>query len=163
MRVENTIGQLLRARGETLSIAESCTGGLVSDRITNVPGSSDYFEGSIVCYSNRAKVRHLHIPLKTLERFGPVSSEIAGRMAQGVRNTFHTAFGLSTTGVAGPTGGTKKTPVGTVFIGFSNGKRTWVKKFDLKGSRREIKKETAEEALSFLQECLTRHVRHQQR
>ena len=140
MRVENAIGKLLRTRGETLSIAESCTGGLVSDRITNVPGSSVYFEGSIVCYSNRAKARHLHIPLKTLERFGAVSSEIAGRMAQGIRKTFHTKFGLSTTGVAGPTGGTKKTPVGTVFIGFSNGKRTWVKKFDLKGSRREIKK-----------------------
>jgi PncC family amidohydrolase len=163
MRVEITIGKLLRAWGKTLSIAESCTGGLVSDHITNVPGSSVYFEGSIVCYSNWAKVRHLHIPLKTLERFGPVSSEIAGRMAQGVRKAFHTTFGLSTTGVAGPTGGTKKTPVGTVFIGFSNGKRTWVKKFDLKGSRREIKKETAEKALSFLQEYLTRHARHYKR
>ena len=127
MKLEKVIGDRLREKGWTLSIAESCTGGLVSHRITNVPGSSDYFEGSIVCYSNRAKVRHLHIPLKTLERFGPVSSEIAGRMSQGARKAFHTTFGLSTTGVAGPTGGTKKTPVGTVFIGFSNGKRTWVK------------------------------------
>ena len=161
MRVEIAIGKLLRGRGETLSIAESCTGGLVSDRITNVPGSSVYFEGSIVCYSNRTKVRHLHIPLKTLERFGPVSSQIAVRMAQGVRKTFHTAFGLSTTGVAGPTGGTKKTPVGTVFIGFSDGKRTWVKRFVLKGTRREIKKEAAGKALLFLQESLTRHACHQ--
>jgi PncC family amidohydrolase len=160
MRGEDTIGQLLRARGKTLSIAESCTGGLVSDRITDVPGSSDYFEGSIVCYSNRAKVRHLDIPTKTLERFGPVSSEIAGRMAQEIRKAFRTEFGLSTTGVAGPTGGTKKTPVGTVFIGFSNGKRTWVKKIELKGTRREIKKEAADKALLFLQECLTRRARH---
>ena len=160
MRVEMAIGKRLRNRGETLSIAESCTGGLVSDRITNVPGSSDYFEGSVVCYSNLAKVHHLHIPLKTLERFGAVSSEVAGRMAQGIRKTFHTGFGLSTTGVAGPTGGTKKTPVGTVFIGCSDGKRTWVKKLALKGSRREIKKEAADKALLFLQECLTRHARH---
>ena len=160
MRVENAISKLLRARGQTLSIAESCTGGLISDRITNVPGSSVYFEGSVVCYSNRVKAGQLHIPLKTIERFGAVSSEIAKRMAQGIRKTFHTEFGLSTTGLAGPTGGTKKTPVGTVFIGFSNGKRTWVKKFDLKGSRREIKKKAAEKALSILQECLTRHVRH---
>jgi nicotinamide-nucleotide amidase len=163
MRVEIRIGKLLRDQGQTLSIAESCTGGLVSDRITNVPGSSDYFEGSVICYSNRAKVQHLRIPLKTLERFGAVSSEIAGRMAQGIRKAFHTEFGLSTTGVAGPTGGTKKTPVGTVFIGFSNGKRTWVKKVDLKGTRREIKKEAAEKAILFLQEYLTRHAHHYKR
>jgi len=160
MRVEMTIGKLLRARGETLSIAESCTGGLVSDRITNVPGSSVYFMGGMVNYSNESKAKHLGVSLVEIRKHGAVSSEVAGKMAQGVRRAFGATFGLSTTGIAGPTGGTKNTPVGTVFIGFSNGKRTWVKKFDLKGSRREIKKKAAEKALSILQECLTRHVRH---
>ena len=159
--LEKSMGDYLRERGWTLSIAESCTGGVVSHRITNVPGSSVYFEGSIVCYSNRVKARYLHIPLKTIEHFGAVSPQIARRMAHGIGEAFHTEFGLSTTGVAGPTGGTKKNPVGTVFIGFSDRKRTWVKRFVLKGTRREIKKEAAEKALLFLRECLTRHARHQ--
>src|SRR4030066_69767 len=116
----------------TLSGAESCTGGLVSNRITNVSGSSDYFEGGIVTYSNKAKAQHLGIPLKYIERYGAVSSQIAKKMAEGVRQAFHTTYGLSTTGVAGPTGGTKKTPVGTVFIGISVEKRTIVKKLKLR-------------------------------
>ena len=84
-----------------------------------------------------------------IKKHGAVSPQVARKMAQGVRKTFNTTFGLSTTGVAGPTGGTKRSPVGRVFIGFSNGKRTWVKKLDLKGSRREIKEKAAEEALQF--------------
>ena len=150
MELEKAIGNLLRNRGWTLSIAESCTGGWVSNRITNVPGSSDYFEGGVVSYSNRAKVAHLSIPEKVIERYGAVSPQVAGRMAQGVRNVFHTTFGLSTTGVAGPTGGTKKTPVGRVFIAVSDGKRTFVRKETIKGSRRTIKKEAAEKSLKLL-------------
>ena len=120
-------------------MAESCTGGLVSDRITNVSGSSDYFEGGIVSYSIKAKAQHLGIPLKYIERYGAVSPQVAKKMAEGVRQAFHTTFGLSTTGVAGPTGGTKKTPVGTVFVGVADERGTFVKKLKLKGSRREIK------------------------
>ena len=161
MKREKTIGDLLRERGWTLSVAESCTGGLISHGITNVPGSSDYFEGGVVSYSVRAKSRHLFIPLKYIERHGAVSPEVAGRMALGVRRAFQTTFGLSTTGVAGPTGGTRRTPVGIVFTGFSDGKRTRLKRFVLKGTRREIKKEAAEKALLFLRECLTRHARQQ--
>ena len=133
----------------TLSVAESCTGGLVSDRITNVSGSSDYFEGGIVSYSIEAKAEHLGIPLKYIERYGAVSPRVAKKMAEGVRQAFHTTYGLSTTGVAGPTGGTKKTPVGTVFIAVADERRTLVKKLRLKGSRREIKEEAAESVSGF--------------
>ncbi len=154
MILEKAIGTILRDKGWTLSIAESCTGGLVCDRITNVPGSSDYFEGGMVTYSNHAKARHLAIPLAYIEKYGPVSSQVARRMAQGVRRALHTTFGLSITGVAGPTGGTLKTPVGTVFIGIAHSKGEWVKELSLKGSRRKIKREAAEESLKFLYEYL---------
>jgi nicotinamide-nucleotide amidase len=154
MGLEKRIGNHLRQKGWTLSIAESCTGGLICDRITDVSGSSDYFMGGMVTYSNESKAVHLGVPLNYIKRHGAVSSQVAKRMAQGVRKAFHTTFGLSTTGVAGPTGGTKRSPVGRVFIGISDGKRTWVKKLDLKGSRREIKEKATDEALQFLNEKL---------
>ncbi len=150
MKLEKVIGDYLGKRGLTLSIAESCTGGLVCDRITNIPGSSDYFMGGMVTYSNESKAEHLRIPLNYIKRYGAVSSQVARSMAKGVRKAFGTNFGLSTTGVAGPTGGTKRSPIGRVFIGLTDGRRTWVKKLDLKGSRREIKKEAAERSLEFL-------------
>jgi len=154
MQREKLIGNLLRRKGWTLSIAESCTGGLICDRITNISGSSDYFMGGMVTYSNESKAEHLGISLNYIKRHGAVSQQVARKMAQGVRKAFHTTFGLSTTGVAGPTGGTKRSPVGRVFIGLSDGKRTCVKKLDLKGSRREIKKESTQEALQFFYERL---------
>jgi nicotinamide-nucleotide amidase len=154
VKLEKMIGNLLRKKGLTLSIAESCTGGLICDRITNVSGSSDYFMGGMVTYSNESKAAYLGIPLNYIKRHGAVSSLVARRMAQGVRKAFHTTFGLSTTGVAGPTGGTKRSPIGRVFIGFADGKKVWAKKKDLKGSRREIKKKATEEALQFFYERL---------
>ena len=159
MKLEKTIGNLLREKGRTLSIAESCTGGLVCDRITNVSGSSDYFMGGMVTYSNESKAEHLGIPLSIIKRHGAVSQQVARRMAQGVRKAFHTTFGLSTTGVAGPAGGTKRSPIGRLFIGISDGRRTWVKREDLKGSRREIKKKATEKALRVFYERLI-HSRH---
>ena len=160
MKREDTIGDFLRNHGMTLSVAESCTGGLVSDRITNVAGSSDYFEGGVVSYSIKAKAQHLGIPLKYIERYGAVSRQVAKRMAEGVRKVFRTTLGLSTTGVAGPTGGTKKTPVGTVFIAVADERRTLVKKLELKGTRREIKEEAAEKSLQLLCEQMVRNVRN---
>ena len=154
MKLEKAIGNRLREKGCTLSIAESCTGGLISDRITNVSGSSDYFMGGMVTYSDESKAEHLGIPSAIIKRHGAVSSQVARRMAQGVRKAFHTTFGLSTTGVAGPTGGTKRSPIGRVFIGIANGRRTWVRKLDLKGSRREIKEKAAEESLQFFYKIL---------
>jgi nicotinamide-nucleotide amidase len=149
MKLEKLIGDLLRERGWTLSIAESCTGGLICDRITDIPGSSDYFEGGMVNYSNESKAKHLGIPLDYIRKYGAVSPQVARKMAQGVRKAFDTTFGLSITGVAGPTGGTKRSPVGRVFIGFTDGRRTWVKKLNLKGNRRGIKEKATEKALQF--------------
>ena len=159
MGLEKTIGNHLREKGWTLSIAESCTGGVICDRITNVSGSSDYFMGGMVTYSNESKAEHLGIPAAIIKRYGAASSQVARKMAQGVRKAFNTTFGLSTTGVAGPTGGTKRSPIGRVFIGFTNGKKAWVRKLDLKGNRREIKKKATDEALQFFYERLI-HSRH---
>jgi len=154
MKLEKTVGDLLRKKGWTLSIAESCTGGLICDRITDVPGSSDYFKGGMVNYSNESKAKHLGVPLDEIRRYGAVSPQVAKKMAQGVRKAFNTTFGLSTTGVAGPTGGTRRSPVGRVFIGFTDGKRTWVKREDLKRGRREIKRKATEKGLQFFYEKL---------
>ena len=155
MKLEKFVGDFLRQNGWTLSIAESCTGGLICDRITDVSGSSDYLMGGMVTYSNESKATHLGIPLDYIKKYGAVSPQVAGRMAQGVREAFNTTFGLSTTGVAGPTGGTKRSPVGRVFIGLAAGKKVWVKKLDLRGGRRVIKEKATEKALQFFYEALT--------
>jgi nicotinate (nicotinamide) nucleotide adenylyltransferase len=158
MKREEIIGDFLRNHGMTLSVAESCTGGLISDRVTNVAGSSDYFEGGVVSYSIKAKAQHLGIPLKYMERYGAVSRQVAKRMAEGVRKVFRTTYGLSTTGVAGPTGGTKRAPVGTVFIAVADERKTSVKKLALKDTRRKIKEEAAERGLQLLSDQLARLV-----
>jgi nicotinamide-nucleotide amidase len=154
MKLEKLIGDLLREKGWTVSVAESCTGGLISDRITDVSGSSDYFEGGMVTYSNESKAKQLGIPFDDIKKYGAVSPQVARKMAQGVRKAFGTTFGLSTTGVAGPTGGTKRSPVGRVFIGLAIGRKTWVWKEDLKRNRREIKEKAAEKTLQFFYEIL---------
>jgi len=156
MKLEKAIGDRLRKKGWTLSIAESCTGGLINDRITDIPGSSDYFMGGMVTYSNESKARHLGVPLDDIKRFGAVSPQVAKKMAQGVQKAFGTTFGLSTTGVAGPTGGTKEKPVGLVYIGLVDGEKASVRKENLKGSRREIKKKAAERSLRFLYDYLSK-------
>jgi len=160
MKLEKLIGELLRERRWTLSIGESCTGGLICDRITNVSGSSDYFMGGMINYSNESKEKHLGVPLDDIKKYGAVSPQVAKKMAQGVRKAFGTTFGLSTTGVAGPTGGTKRSPIGRVFIGFSDTRKTWVKKLDLKGSRREIKEKATKKALQFYYEILVEKSSH---
>jgi PncC family amidohydrolase len=159
MKLEKIIGDHLRNNGWTLSIAESCTGGLICDRITDVSGSSDYFMGGMVTYSNESKSKHLGVPSKDIKKHGAVSPLVARKMAQGVREAFNTTFGLSTTGVAGPTGGTKRSPIGRVFIGLANGRRTWVWKEDFKGSRRAIKEKATEKALEFLCDRLAEKAR----
>ena len=159
MKLEKAIGDLLREREWTLSIAESCTGGLICDRITDITGSSDYFKGGMVTYSNESKAKHLEITLNYIKRYGAVSPQVARKMAQGVRKAFGTTFGLSTTGVAGPTGGTKRAPIGRIFIGLANGRKTWVRREDLRGSRKEIKRKASEKALQFFYERLI-HSRH---
>src|SRR6202167_1199527 len=118
--LEEVIGDLLRKRGATLAVAESCTGGLLGERITAVPGSSDYFLGGFITYASRMKVDWLGVPEKIIEEFGAVSSEAAEAMARGARRHSGATYALSVTGVAGPDGGTKKSPVGTVYVGLAD-------------------------------------------
>ncbi|RLA98696.1 MAG: competence/damage-inducible protein A, partial [Deltaproteobacteria bacterium] len=155
--MEKVVGELLRERGATIATAESCTGGLVAHRITEVPGSSDYFEGGVVSYSNRAKVELLGVPEEILGRHGAVSEETARLMAQGIRERRRTTFGLSTTGIAGPTGGTPEAPVGRIFIALATKDHVEVRRYDLFGDRGQIKLLASEIALDRVRRFLLRN------
>jgi len=126
--LEIIVGQLLERRGLTLAVAESCTGGLVSHRITDVPGSSAYYQGSVTSYSNEIKERVLHVRRDILERYGAVSEQVAQGMAQGVRDILHADIGLAVTGIAGPDGGTPEKPVGLVYIALAALDGAWVER-----------------------------------
>ena len=117
--MEQVIGKLLRSQNATLAVAESCTGGLIANMLTDVPGSSDYFLFSAVTYANEAKVKILNVKSETLEKHGAVSEQTAGEMACGVRNVVNATYGIATSGIAGPDGGTADKPVGTVCIGLA--------------------------------------------
>lgn len=162
--VEKQIGDVLRDRGERIGIAESCTGGLICSLITDVPGSSDYFEGGIVSYSPGAKLHELAVSREALDRHGAVSEPVAREMAQRVRDIEETTWGVSTTGYAGPSGGTEEDPVGTVYIGIAYAAAlgtgmtaTTVERFRFEGDRRTAKERMAKQALSVaLEEIETR-------
>jgi nicotinamide-nucleotide amidase len=115
----SVVGNLLRSSGETLSIAESCTGGGLGQMLTEIPGSSDYFWGGVIAYDNSVKLGLLGVNPEDLEKFGAVSATVAEQMAAGVKNRLSTTWGLSITGIAGPTGGTKAKPIGLVYIGLA--------------------------------------------
>ena len=114
---EIRVGELLRQHKATLATAESCTGGLIGHLVTNVSGSSDYYLGGVIAYANQVKRERLSVQTETLDRAGAVSQEVAIEMARGVRRLLDTDYGLSVTGIAGPTGGTPNKPVGLTFIG----------------------------------------------
>jgi PncC family amidohydrolase len=151
---EITIGNLLRARGWRLAVAESCTGGLIGHRITNIPGSSTYYMGSITAYAYEAKVRLLGVRWETLEAHGAVSEPVVIEMARGVRRALAADVGLSVSGIAGPGGGTPEKPVGLTCIGLSvpDYERAWT--FTWHGNRIQNKEQTAEKALQLLVEFL---------
>jgi PncC family amidohydrolase len=151
---EAIIGDLLRQRSLKLAFAESCTGGLISHRITNVPGSSDYFMGSVVAYDPHVKVNLLAVQEETLEQYGIVSAETVIAMARGVRNALSADIGLSTSGIAGPGGGTPQIPVGTVWIGLSTPEvdKAWYTYWE--GSRIEVKEQATQQVLNYLLEFL---------
>jgi nicotinamide-nucleotide amidase len=149
------IGALLTQKKLTLSIAESLTGGLIADRITNVPGSSAYFERGVVTYSNRSKTELLGVPEEIIREHGAVSKEVAVLMAEGVRRASGTDIGVSTTGIAGPAGGTDKKPVGTVFIAISDGTQSICRDFTFKWERRRVKEITTQWALELTRRFLT--------
>ena len=153
--LEEVVGQLLRSKGATISIAESCTGGLISHRLTNIPGSSDYLERSLVVYSDKAKKELLNVPASILKHHGAISQEVAECMAKGVKRISKTTFGLAITGIAGPTGGTPEKPVGTVFISLAHGRCFQTQKCSFYGDREQIKFMTSQYALDILRRYLT--------
>ena len=148
--LEEAVGAVLQRRHFTLAVAESCTGGLVSDQLTNVPGSSAYFLLSVVAYHNRAKQKLLGVSQQLLSRHGAVSAPVARAMAQGVRAKAGADLGLAITGIAGPSGGTKQKPVGLVYVALADRRRTAVKRFLFPGDRLAIKQRTCQMALDWL-------------
>ncbi len=152
--LEEVVGKLLRTRSSTLAVAESCTGGLISHRLTNVPGSSDYLERALVVYSNKSKKDLLKVPAAILNRSGAVSKETAEHMAKGVKSLSKVNIGLAVTGIAGPTGGTPEKPVGTVFIALAHGRKVITKKHSFYGDREQIKFMTSQHALDMLRKHL---------
>lgn len=152
--LEAVIGDLLRERGWTLAVSESCTGGLVGHRITNVPGSSDYYRGSITAYANPIKAQLLDVPQSTLEAHGAVSAETARAMARGVRRAFGADVGLSVTGIAGPGGGTDEKPVGLTYVGLSTPDGEVVERHVWPGDRVANKRASAEAVLDLLRRYL---------
>lgn len=154
MELENQIGRKLSEKGQTLSTAESCSGGLIAHRITNIAGSSAYFLGGLITYSNEAKMDLLDIPLSDLESEGAVSEEVAGAMAEGARRRFGADYGIGVTGIAGPGGGTREKPVGLVYIGIAGPQKTKITKNLFEGDRETIKQKTADKALELLWETL---------
>ncbi|MDY7077494.1 MAG: CinA family protein [Chloroflexota bacterium] len=151
---EIIVGRLLEERGMTLAVAESCTGGLVGHRITNVPGSSAYYEGSITAYSYDVKELILHVRHDTLYRYGAVSEQTAREMACGVRSAFRADIGLAVTGIAGPGGGTPEKPVGLVYVALATPDGEWVERRVWDGDRWENKDRSAEAALDLLRRYL---------
>ena len=148
--MEKTIVRLLTKKKKTLALAESCTGGLVANLITNVPGASKVFLGGVVAYSNDVKQKFLGVRLKSLQQHGAVSEVVAREMAEGARKKFGADFAVAVTGIAGPSGGTEIKPVGTVFIAASSASGTIVqRKFNPFG-RDKFKKTTARQALALL-------------
>ena len=152
--LEKVVGYLLSMRESTLSVAESCTGGRVGWRLTRVPGSSDYFKGGVIAYSNDLKKRLLGVKAGVLKKHGAVSEETALMMARGVREKCATDYGLAITGVAGPGGGTEKKPVGTVFIAVVGGAGERVRDLRLAGGRGSIRRAACQAALDLLRRLL---------
>lgn len=152
--LEEVVGNLLKEKGLRLAAAESCTGGWLGKMLTDVPGSSAYFLGGVVAYSNQLKLDLLHVSADSLKRFGAVSETVAGEMSSGVRLAAGVDLGLSITGVAGPEGGSPDKPVGTVCFGLSSAKGTSVKKRRLPGDRDAIRLRAARFALDWLRRTL---------
>jgi nicotinamide-nucleotide amidase len=152
--LEEVVGNLCRKKGITIGIAESCTGGLISDKITNVAGSSEYFVGSVVVYSNKLKQQICEVKYETLRKYGAVSKETVIEMAEGIRKRLGTDIGLGVSGIAGPTGATKGKPIGLVFIGIATKSAVDHERHQFSGNRRMIKEKAAAAALDFLRRVI---------
>ena len=153
--LEQSVGESLREKGLILALAESCTGGLLGDRITNVPGSSEYFAGSVICYSDKAKINLVGVKSETLNNFGAVSEETAAEMAAGVRKVFDADIGVSITGIAGPGGGTDEKPVGLTCLGLDDGMKPFTRSVTFSKDRRFNKELSAQTALNSVRLRIT--------
>jgi PncC family amidohydrolase len=154
MDIEQEIGSLLRERGLTLGTAESCTGGLVGHRITNVPGSSDYYLGGFITYSNEVKEQFLGVRHETLLAHGAVSEETAREMARGARQRLGASMAVAVTGIAGPGGGTAEKPVGLVYIALSAPGAETCRRYVFDGDRQDNKQRSSEAALRLVLDYL---------
>lgn len=154
INLELRIGSLLVQQKRTLATAESCTGGLIADRITNVPGSSTYFLGAVVAYSYEAKAALLDVSWDTLNSKGAVSKETVIEMARGARKALHVDIAVSVSGIAGPGGGTPEKPVGSTWIGLAASNGEWARHFIWNGDRVENKYQSSEAALQFVLDYL---------
>lgn len=152
--LEIVVGRLLKEKGLTLAVAESCTGGLVGHRITDVPGSSDYYRGSVVAYASDVKEKVLGVRPETLLDHGAVSEATAREMARRVRRLIDAELGVSATGIAGPSGGTAEKPVGLVYISLVAPDGEWVERHVWDGDRWENKTRTAEAVLDVMRRYL---------
>lgn len=157
--MEAVVGRMLRERSETLAVAESCTGGLIGSRITEVEGSSEYFLEGAVTYANSAKVRMLGVPEELIERHGAVSAEVAEAMAAGMLASSGADYSISATGIAGPGGGSDEKPVGTVFVGYADNESVRSVKLQLPGDRYLIRWRASQAALDLLRRQILRRSR----
>jgi nicotinamide-nucleotide amidase len=148
--LEMVVGDLLRMRGMTIAVAESCTGGLLASRLTDVPGSSAYVDRGVICYSNRSKVEMLGIPEALIAEHGAVSEPVAQAMAEAIRRQAVSAAGVGITGIAGPGGGTPEKPVGTVVIAVSADRENCVRTFQFIGGREQVKFQATQAALNLV-------------
>ncbi|SNZ13056.1 nicotinamide-nucleotide amidase [Natronoarchaeum philippinense] len=155
--IERRVGEALRDADATVALAESCTGGLIGTLLTAVPGSSDYFDRSLVTYAYDAKRQLLGVSREALDEHGAVSEPVARQMARGVRDTADTTWGIGVTGVAGPGGGTEETPVGTVYVGVayagpwgSESSYATVERYEFDGDREAVREAAAQQALTDL-------------
>jgi nicotinamide-nucleotide amidase len=155
MSLEQELAKTARSKNVTIYLAESCTGGLASDLITNVPGSSAYFLGSVVCYSDPSKIELLGVKKATISVQGAVSEQTALEMAAGVRNRFHSNIGASVTGIAGPGGERPGKPVGLVYFGFDDGDNIWVERMLFEGDRQVVKRSAADYLLELILRSLS--------
>jgi PncC family amidohydrolase len=154
MKVESKIVRHLKKKRSTVSIAESCTGGLVAQRLTSISGASSVFGYGVISYSADCKKKILKVPASTLKKYGEVSQDVAIAMAQGVLKISNSNFAIAVTGIAGPTGGTRKKPVGTVCFALISKRKKLIKKYGFSGDRARIRRQASTKVLNLLYRCL---------
>lgn len=155
--LEEVVGNLLKAKNIKVAVAESCSGGMLGEMITNIPGSSEYFQGGVISYNAKIKEELLKVPQEIIKKYGEVSEQVARLMAEGVRKCCYSDIGISITGIAGPGGATEKKQVGLVYMALANGKKTLIQKHQLFGNRQQIRLRASRRALNLLRMYLIKN------